>query len=212
MFKSLRGKSVAIVIASVIVIAAVMGGIFIPKQVVITSDVIQDYMIDVTMQAGKRIDAVKELSSDFTMDSASLGRLVSDIKVREFPSSYCYVVGQDGTILYHPTKDRIGKHVENEVIANVVVDVKNGLHPYPEYKETVYQGTKKVVTYYVSDENDFILIMTADKSDVQNITSKNLIRLVLSCLGIIHHADCQNDESDHDHQLLHSETGEVGFP
>lgn len=185
MFKSLRGKSVAIVIASVIVIAAVMGGIFIPKQVVITSDVIQDYMIDVTMQAGKRIDAVKELSSDFTMDSASLGRLVSDIKVREFPSSYCYVVGQDGTILYHPTKDRIGKHVENEVIANVVVDVKNGLHPYPEYKETVYQGTKKVVTYYVSDENDFILIMTADKSDVQNITSKNLIRLVLSCLGII---------------------------
>lgn len=55
----------------------------------------------------------------------------------------------------------------------------------PEYKETVYKGTKKVVTYYVSDDSDFIFVLTADKAEVQNITGRNLIRSILSCLGII---------------------------
>jgi methyl-accepting chemotaxis protein len=185
MFKSLRGKSVAIVIISVVAIAAVMGGIFIPKQVSITSDVIQDYMIDVTMQAGKRIDAVMDIDEDFTLTDETLSKLVSDIKVREFPSSYCYVLDKEGTIIYHKTKDRLGKAVENDVIKGVVADVNNGLHPYPEYKETVFQGTKKVVTYYVGEEGRFVLVLTADKKDVQNITTKNLIRSILSCLGII---------------------------
>ena len=185
MFKSLRGKSVAIVIASVIAIAAVMGGIFIPKQVAITSDVIEDYMVDVTIQAGKRIDTVLDIGQDFSLDSAHLSRILSDVKVKEFSSSYCYVLDSDGTIIYHPSKDRLGKPVENEVIRGVLSDIKKGLHPYPEYKETVFQGTKKVVTYYVGEEGRFILVLTADRKDVQNITSKNLLRSILSCMGII---------------------------
>ena len=185
MFKSLRGKTVAIVIASVLIMALVMGGIFIPKQIAITSDVIEDYMIDVAVLAGESIDAAKELHGDSVLDPKALRGLIASVNVRDFPSSYCYVVSADGTIIYHPDVDRIGAPVENEVIKGVADDVRAGLHPMPEYKETVYKGTKKVVTYYVSDDSDFIFVLTADKAEVQNITGRNLIRSILSCLGII---------------------------
>ncbi len=147
MFKSLRGKTVAIVIASVLIMALVMGGIFIPKQIAITSDVIEDYMIDVAVLAGESIDAAKELHGDSVLDPKALRGLIASVNVRDFPSSYCYVVSADGTIIDHPDVDRIGAPVENEVIKGVADDVRAGLHPMPEYKETVYKGTKKVVTY-----------------------------------------------------------------
>ena len=89
MFKSLRGKTVAIVIASVLIMALVMGGIFIPKQIAITSDVIEDYMIDVAVLAGESIDAAKELHGDSVLDPKALRGLIASVNVRDFPSSYC---------------------------------------------------------------------------------------------------------------------------
>ena len=70
LFKSLRGKAVTIVIVSVLIISAVMGGIFIPKQVGITSDVIKDYMIDVAILAGESVEAAKGIHGESSLRSA----------------------------------------------------------------------------------------------------------------------------------------------
>ena len=184
-FKSLRGKAVAIVTTAVMMISVVMVGIFIPKQVSITADVIKDYMIDVAILIGESVDSARTIHGESVLEADALKEIVAGAKIREFSSSYCYVVGTDGTTLYHPSEDRIGTMVENEAIRSVVDDVQNGLYPTPEYLETVYQGTKKVLTYYVSDNQDFIVVVTADKSEIQNITTKNMIRSIFSCLGII---------------------------
>ena len=185
MFKSLRGKAVTIVVISVMLVSIVMGGIFIPKQIMITADVVQDYMLDVAILVGESVEAAREIHGDEVLEPAALREIVGSVRIREFTTSYCYVVGSDGSILYHPTEDRIGKQVENEAIKGIVREVESGLYPIPEYLETVFQGTKKVLTYYVSDSGDFIVVVTVDKAEVQNITTKNLIRSILSCLGII---------------------------
>ena len=112
--KSLRGKTVIIVTVSVLLIALVMGGIFIPKQISVTTDVIEDNMVDVAVLAGESVEAAKELHGDSVLEPKSLSSLVGGLNVRGFPSSYCYVVGGDGTILYHPSKERIGIPVEND--------------------------------------------------------------------------------------------------
>ena len=185
LFKSLRGKAVTIVIVSVLIISAVMGGIFIPKQVGITSDVIKDYMIDVAILAGESVEAAKGIHGESVLESENLKAIVSSVDIREFDSSYCYVVSKDAKILYHPSADRIGKAVENETVKGICQDLQRGARPTPAYLETVYQGTKKVLTYYVSDEGDFVVVVTADKAEVQNITTKNLLRSILVCLGVI---------------------------
>lgn len=181
--KSLRGKTVIIVTVSVLLIALVMGGIFIPKQISVTTDVIEDYMVDVAVLAGESVEAAKELHGDSVLEPKSLSSLVGGLNVRGFPSSYCYVVGGDGTILYHPSKERIGIPVENDAIQDVVAQTRRGNKPDPAYLKTEYQGTPKVVTYYVSKNSDFIVVLTADLKDVKGITTNNLLFSILACVG-----------------------------
>ncbi|MBQ6638798.1 MAG: hypothetical protein IJH82_09160 [Lachnospiraceae bacterium] len=181
--KSLRGKTVIIVTVSVLLIALVMGGIFIPKQISVTTEVIEDYMVDVAVLAGESVEAAKELHGDSVLEPKSLSSLVGGLNVREFPSSYCYVVGADGTILYHPSKERIGIPVENDAIQDVVAQTSRGNKPDPAYLKTEYQGTPKVVTYYVSKDSDFIVVLTADLKDVKGITTNNLLFSILACVG-----------------------------
>ena len=181
--KSLRGKTVIIVTVSVLLIALVMGGIFIPKQISVTTKVIEDYMVDVAVLAGESVEAAKELHGDSVLEPKSLSSLVGGLNVREFPSSYCYVVGGDGTILYHPSKERIGIPVENDAIQDVVAQTSRGNKPDPAYLKTEYQGTPKVVTYYVSKDSDFIVVLTADLKDVKGITTNNLLISILACVG-----------------------------
>ena len=184
-WKSLRGKTIIIVTVSVLLMALVVGGIFIPKQVSVTSEVVEDYMVDVAVLAGKSVEAAKALYGDSVLEAASLEGLLSGVNVREFPSSYCYVVDPNGTILYHPVKERIGIPVENDAIQKVAIETLRGSKPEPDYLRTQYQGTPKVVTYYVSDKSDFIVVLTADLKDVRNITSKNLLFSIIACVGTL---------------------------
>lgn len=41
-------------------------------------------------------------------------------------SAYMYVVQNDGTMLYHPTKEKVGQPVENAVIKGVVQQLQDG--------------------------------------------------------------------------------------
>lgn len=38
-------------------------------------------------------------------------------------SSYAYLVDTDGTMLYHPTAEKIGQPVENAVVLGVVAEL-----------------------------------------------------------------------------------------
>ena len=44
---------------------------------------------------------------------------VTEVKLEGMDSAYMYVVQNDGTMLYHPTKEKVGQPVENAVIKGV---------------------------------------------------------------------------------------------
>ena len=183
--KSLRGKTTIIVIASVLIIAAVMGGVFIPKQVSITSEVLRDYMVDMATSTGRSIDAAIALHGKDVLEPEKLKGLVQDVHISGFDSSYCYVINKAGTILYHPVTERIGLPVENDAMRSISTRVQAGEHPTENYLETSYQGTKKFVTFYISESEDFILVLTIDKSDIKTLTSKNMIQSIIVCVVMI---------------------------
>jgi len=183
--KSLRGKTTIIVIASVLIIAAVMGGVFIPKQVSITSEVLRDYMVDMATSTGRSIDAAIALHGKDVLEPEKLKGLVQDVHISGFDSSYCYVINKAGTIIYHPVTERIGLPVENDAMRAISTRVQAGEHPTENYLETSYQGTKKIVTFYISESEDFILVLTIDKSDIKTLTSKNMIQSIIVCVVMI---------------------------
>ncbi len=102
----------------------------------------------------------KALSADY------LSQHLAGVGIQGIDSSYIYVVGADGTMLYHPTADKIGKPVENAVVKGLVADIADGKKTENGMVVYDFKGVTKHAAIYVNDGQDFILIVTADEHEV----------------------------------------------
>lgn len=94
-----------------------------------------------------------------------LAERISDVSELEFDSGYVYFVDKTGTMLSHPDKEKIGKPVENAAVKNVIARIEAGEHPETDCIEYEYKGTKKFAAYYVGENESYVAIFTADKSE-----------------------------------------------
>ena len=92
-------------------------------------------------------------------------RVVSDISMKGVDSAYAYLVSADGTMLYHPTADKIGKTVENPVIKGVVSQLASGTVPENAVVEYDFNGAIKYAGYALTPDH-MIVVVSADKSDI----------------------------------------------
>ena len=65
-------------------------------------------------------------------------------------SAYGYLVDSDGTMLYHPTADKIGKSVENEVVKGVVSQLQSGNIPQDAVVTYNFNGAPPFLTRWAS--------------------------------------------------------------
>lgn len=105
-----------------------------------------------------RINNNKSLSYD------EYARILKDTKLTGVDSSYVYVVSSDGTMLYHNTKDKVGKPVENSLVNNLVTQIKSGKQPEPAIVDYDYNGVVKYAGYVILDNHD-IVVVSADEND-----------------------------------------------
>ena len=92
-------------------------------------------------------------------------KYLNDIKIDGVESSYVYLVDGQGTMLYHPTKEKVGQPVENEVVAGLVEQIQSGVHPGNNVAEYMFNGSKKFAAYYIMS-NDNIIVVSADENDI----------------------------------------------
>lgn len=100
--------------------------------------------------------------------------LLGNIEISGVEGSYAYMVSPDGTMLWHPTPEKIGQPVENAAVKGIVADleagktVENGAIMYE------YKGANKVAGYaFASDGN--IIIVTADYDKFVKINYTKLL-------------------------------------
>lgn len=105
-----------------------------------------------------RINNNKSLSYD------EYARILKDTKLTGVDSSYVYVVSSDGTMLYHNTKDKVGKPVENSLVNSLVTQIKSGKQPEPAIVDYDYNGVVKYAGYVILDNHD-IVVVSADEND-----------------------------------------------
>lgn len=79
-------------------------------------------------------------------------------------TSYAYLVSSDGTMLYHPTQDKVGSAVENSVVKGLVADLQAGQHPQDAVVSYDFNGAIKYAGYSILSDNS-ILVITADESE-----------------------------------------------
>lgn len=124
------------------------------------------YMRDMAKAYGTMLDNELETSGDSMLSSEHLSGIFSGVQIEGVESSYVYVVSADGTMLYHPTLEKIGKPVENAAVSQAVEKIKNKEEVENEVVKYTFKGEKKYAGIYVNDAQDFIVVVSADYDDI----------------------------------------------
>lgn len=125
-----------------------------------------NYMNDIALAYGRQVDELIEERGDQGLDPSLLEHVLAGVGIKGVGSSYVYIVDRDGIMLYHPTADKIGNKVENSIVTGLVTDLKSGIVHDTHAVDYLYKGAVKYASCYTNSEGRFILVVSADKSDV----------------------------------------------
>lgn len=128
------------------------------------TDSVKHTMVDVVNTTSKIMENEISNSGVDDLDYDGYANKLSDVKLEGMDSAYMYVVQNDGTMLYHPTKEKVGQPVENAVIKGVVQQLQDGKKPGTTVVEYDFNGTTKYSAYTILN-NENILVLTADESE-----------------------------------------------
>lgn len=187
-FQSIKSRISLLLIFCIIGVIAALLFLILPKVKNNIKNLTQNYLYDITVSTGEKIElAISESNKETILEAESLKQLAGSTGIKGVSSSYAYVVGSDGTMLYHPTESKIGQPVENAVVSGVVQEIQAGKKNItPEVVDYEFNGVIKYAAYYVSDDASFILVVSADEDEImQPITNITQISIMTAVLIII---------------------------
>lgn len=164
---SMRARVVAIIMIPVILVGVLMMLNYAPNVKDNVSQISKNYIMDLSEAYGGSLE--KELSvvgEDRVLSEEYLSEHLSGVGMEGISSSYCYLVGADGTMLYHPDAEKIGQPVENSVVKGIVSDIAAGKKVKARLVEYNYNGDLKYSATYIDKDQKFILVVTADEKEV----------------------------------------------
>lgn len=149
------------------------------------TDSVKHTMVDVINTTSKIMENEISNSGVDDLDYDGYANNLSDVKLEGMDSAYMYVVQNDGTMLYHPTKEKVGQPVENAVIKGVVQQLQDGKKLGTAVVEYDFNGTTKYSAYTILN-NENILVLTADESEaLAGITTVTGVAVGISAIVVL---------------------------
>lgn len=168
-WNSIKAKILLLVFGAILLTVLLNLWTVIPRVSSNISDITSNYIVDIATVAGEGIDNEIRMSSyDSIMTTGNLKRLIGNVAIKNVDGSYSYIVDADGTMLYHPTAEKIGKSVENAVVKEVVAKLKSGDRPKPEVIEYTFNGQKNMQAIYVGKNKEFVMVVNAEKTEIMS--------------------------------------------
>ncbi len=97
----------------------------------------------------------------------SFSKYMKDVNVSNSKSSYAYLIDEKGKMLYHKTKEKIGKDVENEAIKQIVGKVMKGQKVEASTTEYTFEGVKKFSSYGIVPSTNWTLVITGNMNEIR---------------------------------------------
>lgn len=181
---SIVAKVLACILLAVVVTWALEVWIFVPMINENIENSTESYMYDMAVVYGERLEQEIALAGkDQALATASLDAMFGDVSIKGAESSYVYVTDGAGNMLYHPSADKIGKPVENDMVKAIVTSIGTGTIPEPAIGTYVFEGNAKYASSYVGGSGNFILMISANEeeifADVQTMMNKSYVMGVL---------------------------------
>ena len=145
----------------------------------VVGDVSADYILSM---AEMGVEIVNNLPQE--ADAGAYENALADISMEGIDSSYAYLVDTDGTMLYHPTAEKIGQPVENAVVLGVVAELAKGQVPVNETVTYDFKGVTKYAAYAIT-ANRQIVVVTADEDEIMEPLNRIINKIMLLSLGIL---------------------------
>lgn len=183
---SMRFRLMSLLVGGILLTAVVLLGVSLSQTQKSIRSIVQSYMLTTAKDNGTIMDTVLDAKgAEVLNDADALSGLLANVKVEDMESSYAYLVSADGTMLYHPTADKIGSSVENEVVTALVADLKGGKIADPACVEYNFKGVIKYAAYYINPQGSYILVVSADQSDAFSAVTQTRNYLIGMLLAIL---------------------------
>ena len=163
---SMMFKLVGLFVVGILLASILLMNISVQQTQKSIRSLMQSYMLSAAESNGYILNTVIASGGDGVLENTDvLGQILSEVKIEGMDSSYAYLVSADGTMLYHPTPEKIGSPVENEVVTKLVADLEKGKIAEPDCVEYEFKGAMKYASYYINPAGTYILVVTADEAD-----------------------------------------------
>lgn len=183
---SMMFRIVCLFVGGILLTSLVYMGVAIKQNQKSTKSLVQSYMLSSAEDTGYILDTILETKGKKVLENADvLAQVLSEVSIEGMESSYAYLVSADGTMLYHPTAEKIGQPVENEVVKKLVEDLKGGTIAKPACVEYEFKGAMKYASYYINPAGTYILVVTADEADAFHIINQMRNMMIGILFGIL---------------------------
>lgn len=146
----------------------------------------ENYMYDMAVIYGNNLEEkVAKEGKEQALAAVSLSEMFKDVRIKGAASSYAYITDAQGIMLYHPTADKIGQPVENEVVKGLVGEISQGRIPEPAIITYNFKGVEKYASYYVGGNGNYILVITADESEIFSRVNMMMRRSYMSGILVL---------------------------
>ena len=165
--KSVRGKTIILVDIVILIMMIVLLANVVPKAQRSMKNATQNYLADMALAYGTMIEnECADNGNETELTPDELKSQLAEVGVKGIKSSYAYVVDKNATMLYHPTASKIGQPVENAIVKGLVAQIQAGTIPESSVTSYNFNGVIKYASYYVAPDGAFILVISADESEV----------------------------------------------
>ena len=94
----------AVIVSNVFIIMFVLRG---ARSQILAS--VKTTMMDLAESSDMLVENAMNASDQDQLTYEAYVSLLKDVKIKNVDSSYVYLVNEDGTMLYHPTEEKIGR-------------------------------------------------------------------------------------------------------
>lgn len=110
---------------------------------------------------------------------------LANVNISTISGSYAYLVSNDGTMLYHPTAEKIGQPVENEVVKGLVAEFASGKTPEDGVARYYYKGSYKYAGYAITNKDQILVISADEDAALASMNSVRNIGIIVAVVMLI---------------------------
>ncbi len=174
---SISAEIMLLVVFVIVLAVSVFLIVAIPQTKSALQNTYKEYIFSMAEMSADLIDKTIGEGEGTTEEYAAI---LADVKMEGVESSYAYLVNSGGTMLYHPTAEKIGSPVENAIVTELVSQLQQGIIPEDGVVSYLFNGTIKYAAYALTSQQE-IVVVTADETDIMAPMNRMVRGLIVTC-------------------------------